>query len=115
MKKVLYYGTRKKELGKDIAYRDIDRKKLTGFSIVKNGKNIFTLYLEDDKKLFWRQRELITIGGKRTKFDLVGYTKNEGKDKMIAAVLDNGEIHIVGEFIKNHKLFDKINFSNQEI
>ena len=116
MKPVAYYGEERKPLGDDFGYDDIDRSLLTHFSIEDEGDELIRVHLEQNKRLIWRKRVFMKPRHKFT-VHLLGWqrTVNGVNVQSIAYVFPHGHIEMKGRFEEGHPIFDKINYTEDEL
>ena len=121
IKPVVYYGDKKIKLGeeadgKKFGYSDIDRDKLSAFSLEKDGEEIIRLHLDEDKRLIWRERNYIVAGSKAKTIHLLGWQKTiKGENvQSIAYVFDDGKVELAGRFREGHPVFNSIELLDEE-
>lgn len=99
-------------------YEDIDRTRLTSFSLFKDNYSakILTFHLEKDQKLIFRKRVIQTVGETPIDVYLVGWQQNVNGQNIqsIAYVFPNGQIEIMGAWKGDHILFGKVELLDQE-
>jgi hypothetical protein len=66
------------EDGSENKYADIDRSRLTAFSLVRDGSVIVRIHMSPDKRLIYRRRIEVRPGGGKTTCHLAGWQKTVG-------------------------------------
>ena len=106
-----------KELTKGARYEDIDRSRLASFCLMKDGKAIFHLVLQQGQRLIWRKRVIVTPGGREQVWHLVGWQKTIGDENIqcIAYVKDDdGYVLIAGQWEGEHILMGGVELMDFE-
>jgi hypothetical protein len=63
------------EDGSENKYADIDRSRLTAFSLVRDGNILARIHISPDKRLIYRRRIELRPGGEKTILHLAGWQK----------------------------------------
>lgn len=85
--------------GSENKYTDIDRDRLTHFSIVEGDKPILVVEFErPTQKLIYRKRTIITLSGSSAVIYLVGWHENIGGKsiKVVNYIYPDGRILLAG-------------------
>lgn len=96
VKWIAYYGTEQfaqyNEDGSENKYADIDRSRLTAFSLVKDGNLLVRFHFEPDMRLIYRRRVEMRPGQGMTVCYLAGWQKtiNGTNTQSIACVFEHG-------------------------
>ncbi len=118
IKPVAYYSDGSKlNLGEQISYNNLDRKKLSAFALVRDGKEILKLHLDSGQRLIWRKRTFLSPGKEKIDIHILGWQKTVNGENIqsIAYVLSDGRVEMAGAFREDHPIFGKIQFLKEEI
>lgn len=89
------------EDGTENKYADIDRERLTAFSLVRESGILIRLHLDKGQRLIYRRRVEVRPGDKTTVCYLVGWQKTIGNENVqsIACIFEHlGTVEIISEW-----------------
>lgn len=100
-------------------YEDIDRERLMAFEIREMGmlqRLIHRVYLGGDKRLIWRRRVFMKMGGQQTVIHLVGWQKTvEGRNvQAITFVFPDGHTELIDRWHETHPIFHSVTPREEE-
>jgi hypothetical protein len=72
--------------GSENLYKDIDRTRLTAFSLVRDGSIIARVHISPDKRLIYRRRIEKRTGGGEVRMHLAGWQKTVGGENVQSIV-----------------------------
>jgi hypothetical protein len=87
--------------GSENLYQDIDRTRLTAFSLVRGNGILVRIHFDDGKRLIYRRRVEVRPGDKVTICHLAGWqqTVNGENVQSIACIFEeNGTVEIINEW-----------------
>lgn len=85
-----------------VSYEELDRSKLAGFHMLRDGVPILTVPFSEGQggRLIWRRRVQMTSNGEQRRIYIVGK-----RGAFVAALLENGSILVDDKFSDQHPLF----------
>lgn len=89
------------EDGTENKYADIDRERLTAFSLVRDGGILIRLHLDKGQRLIYRRRVEMRPGDKMTVCYLIGWQKTVGGENIqsIACIFEHlGTVEVISEW-----------------
>ena len=93
--------------GQEISSEQIDRLKVGQISIKNGDVDIFTLHIDEGKKLIYRRRTEMNSGGYVSVCHVVGW-RQKIHDVYVQSIIycfEDGKIEVAGDFIENHPWF----------
>lgn len=93
--------------GSENRYADIDRARIASFSLFDGDRLIVTVHLDHGARLIFRRRVAQAPGGDKFTVHLIGWQRTVGVHNVqsILYVMDDGEIHMAGEWREDHPWF----------
>lgn len=116
-KAVYHDGTYLDSKDADKGYESIDRDRLASFCLVRDGKVIFHLVLQEGQRLIWRKRIITTHGGGEQVWHLVGWQKTVNGENIqcIGYVSEaDGSVIMAGEWQGEHILLGGVELLDLE-
>jgi len=98
-------------------YIDIDRSKLVKFNLYKNDILIFSLHLDNSKKLIFRRRVVMKMySGNKEVVYLIGWQEkvNNKNVQQISFIFEDGHIEVTDGFKEGTKWMYPIRFLKEE-
>ena len=103
--------------GIEISSDRIDRSRVVAISIVDNDRVVVTVHLKARQKLVYRRRTSIDTNGERRVCHIVGWRQKIGYAITQAFVFcfEDGQTHVLSEFIEGDRWFYAPQFKTSEL
>jgi hypothetical protein len=95
-------------------YADIDRARLTSFSLTNGPLQAFELHLQPGQTLIFRRRIQHRIGAEPFTVYVVGWRRVDTGEQSLCFVTENGEVNVAGSPREGHPWFYPVELLPEE-